>query len=167
MGDRIGRKGPSLCLLLGIHGSARAYDCGPRAPSLCLLARIHETPWASAIPGWIDPLPCMPATMGPHGCPRRSERYTLSVHADTHHAPWVCPWCGLATCLRATRSPMQPHGCVLPIDAGAPRADADRDPWQRMVPSAGRVHPWAGMDLRMRRIGTSNPTTRAPMRGDG
>jgi hypothetical protein len=167
MGGRIGRKGPSLRPLLCIHGTAWVHDCRPSGASICLFARIHETPWASAIPGWIDPLPRLPATMGPHDCPRRAERYTLPVHADTHHGPWVCPWGSMATCLRATRSSMDPYGSVLPGDAGVPRADATIDPWQRMLPSAGRTRPWTGMDHRKRGIGTPNPTTRTPMRGDG
>ena len=156
-----------MCPLLGIHGVAWAYGSGSRGPSLCLLARIHETLWASAIPGWIHPLRCLPASMGLHGRPRRSERCMLSAHADTHHSPWVCPSLGLGTCLRATRSPMEPHGCVPPVDAGAPRADADTDPWQRRVPSAGRERPWAAMISAYDGIGTPKPTTRAPMRGDG
>jgi hypothetical protein len=150
MGVRIGRKGSSLCPLPGIHAIAWAQPCGPMVPSLCLLAGIHETSWASASPGWGHPLRCLPASVGLHGRPRRADGCILSVHADTHHGPWMCPWSELATCVRATRAPMQPHGCVLPVDAGASRADADTDPWQRMVPSAGRAHPWVWMDIPVR-----------------
>jgi hypothetical protein len=150
------------------HASGRmGVRLGPRDPSISLLACVHETAWASARPGWIHPLPCLPAPKTPHGCPRRSERCILPAHAGTHPVAWACPWHCMDTRLRGMRAPMQPHGCLLPVDAGARRADAGTDPWQRMVPSPGRAHPRAGWISPYDGIGTSKPTTRAPMQGHG